>query len=204
MEPPLGINVAAVFMPAEATQTAADVLYYGVDVLPETDGGTWRIWRRHTDFEDLKGHLGNLADRFSDAPFPRKEWSCSVDQRRKQLEAWLQCVVQHPNSRSGEWRAVVTDFLEAYAAPTGPSTQLTNSVSPQDGTMPQATAAQQEFALPPSAPPRPAAGGMGAGRSNSGQMMGVEIPEGVVGGQPICIVTPDGRPTQVKVPSDKR
>jgi len=42
------------------------------------------------------------------------------------------------------------------------------------------------------------------GRDNSsGEIMGIQIPDGVRGGQLICVVTPDGRPMQVTVPRTK-
>lgn len=102
-----------------------DVKYYRIDVI-DADGVThFSKFRRFSEFVNLRKSLGlgddDGAAAKDAAPFPpklylntisQKLWPSTMEDRRAQLEMWLQKVIAHENS-TGPW----ADYLFAFLDP---------------------------------------------------------------------------------------
>lgn len=103
---------------------ADDVQYYRIDVTYGKSRATFSKLRRYSEFVDLRKRLGlddAAEDVFKDtAPFPPKlvlnsivqaMWPETLNERRVQLDVWLQAVLEHENSKV-TWADALFDFLD--------------------------------------------------------------------------------------------
>lgn len=116
----LGVNVR---LPREAMQMVGGTQFYAVDVTPVQGGQSWRLLKRYNDFDQLKKFFdvrqwGASSDYAGF--FPIKHMTgCTgarLEERRRQLEAWLQRAVCHPNA---ECLRGVRGFLNVPASNQG-------------------------------------------------------------------------------------
>lgn len=142
-----------------------------------------------------------------------------------QLEAWLQCVIQHPSSH-GPWTPPLRSFLETgreftadarTPAPVPKPTAKASTAAP--------TSIAKAFApVPKQAPPSPVPKQAAYTQSSlttpapmpntseapveqndeQGEIMSIEIPSGVTAGQIIAITVPNGRQVQFAVPAGQK
>jgi hypothetical protein len=114
-----------------------DVQYYRMDVI-HADGVTYfSKLRRYSEFVNLRKSLGlgdgDGAAARDVAPFPpklylnaiaQKLWPSTMEDRRAQLEVWLQKVIAHENS-TGPW----ADYLFAFLDPKHSAATFSSGIS---------------------------------------------------------------------------
>mmetsp|Transcript_14478 Transcript_14478/g.25525 ORF Transcript_14478/g.25525 Transcript_14478/m.25525 type:complete len:291 (-) Transcript_14478:49-921(-) len=176
--PQTPFSVRSVQIVPEATEMRGTVTFFCVEVQPEGPGQAWRVMRRYNDFHGLHKNLGSKD--YPDAPFPGKHYfgctGANLDSRRNGLQAWIQRTVQDPSSRT-LWARPLSDFLEA-------GRQFAT-------TMPDELEALPEVSAPAAEPVEPREGG---------QVLVVQVPDGVQAGQAFAIIAPDGKQMTVEVP----
>mmetsp|Transcript_94502 Transcript_94502/g.148757 ORF Transcript_94502/g.148757 Transcript_94502/m.148757 type:complete len:481 (+) Transcript_94502:64-1506(+) len=87
---------------------------YAIDVTAKY-GQPWRVMHSFNDFHSLAHDLGHRAEYLQIAPFPARtqqhyDYRRFIAERRSSLEAWLQKLVQLPES-SGPWKKRLQEFL---------------------------------------------------------------------------------------------
>jgi len=142
---------ADIRLPASALETRDDSVFFGIEVMPEGGGASWRVLRRYSDFHVLHEHLQSSSSTFCQAsrcfgsrpaetpdllPFPRKyHLGCSgprLEARRRGLEVWLQQVVA--NSRSDDSPCVP---LQRFLQSSRPKNRGRNAGSPAGSPSPR-------------------------------------------------------------------
>jgi hypothetical protein len=111
-----------------------------------------------------------------------------LQSQHQQLEAWLQCVVQHPSSRS-TWKIPLRSFLEAGRAFISPTTAQSAAFA-QSSPIPAPLPAPSETLVEQ--------------HHEEGEMLSIEIPAGVTAGQIMAITVPNGRQVQFTVPEGRK
>jgi hypothetical protein len=99
-----------------------DAQYYRIEVDPGNGEKPWSVFRRYSDVDSMRERLGDgVVDlRYITAPFPPKlyaNWFYETfapekfEERRKQLDVWLQQVTKHPDCK-GKWADEMFKFLD--------------------------------------------------------------------------------------------
>lgn len=180
--------IATLSVPAGQDETRGDTHYFAVDVLPEGGGGAWRVMRRYNEFHDLYDKFGKHT--FPAAPFPGKHLmgiGLNMEKRRRGLEAWIQCVAAHPNSK-GAWAGPFNDFLTAGRQPLSTLAVAVAMAVPAEASPVMSTA--------PSAPPLEE-------EDDGSSVLAIEIPAGVAAGAVLGITVMDGTQVNFTVPEHK-
>lgn len=88
------------------------------EMVPELESGEldpWFVVRHDADFDRFAAALGDRSQDLPDAPFPRKGFRRltgeDLEQRRQQLEQWLNSVTSEAASKS-TWAKELIEFLE--------------------------------------------------------------------------------------------
>jgi hypothetical protein len=111
------MKVASLKLPSAAIQQrAADgCTLFGVEVTAHGDQQQWTVLKRYNDFCSLRDGLGRGVLAMIDAPFPRKHvrsvTGARLEERRAQLERWLQRIVDVSES-SPTWSSHLQVFFE--------------------------------------------------------------------------------------------
>jgi len=110
----LDLDVSEIDMPEEGIEERSGVIYFAVDVLPESDGPPWRVWRRFHDFNTLADRLGHFSRSYEEAPFPSKSMPEfpqfeDLDERRTFLQTWLKKMI-HRKPMPRVWERPLQDF----------------------------------------------------------------------------------------------
>lgn len=107
------VDGTRVHIPAHDVKQHGDIAFFTIYVEPPHGGEAWSVVRRYKQFGDLATSLGADAEKLPEAPFPRKHYfstlGARLENRRKRLEDWLQCVVKKGR---GEWSESLRAFLE--------------------------------------------------------------------------------------------
>lgn len=111
---PLEPQPMSISLPAEGQEKRGSLQFFAVNVVYD-DGSVWCVMRRYSDFVTLQRALGHVV--FNGASFPGKTMGkCEggkLAERRWQLEAWLQRVLEHPYSRlGGAWWYTLSQFVQ--------------------------------------------------------------------------------------------
>jgi len=154
-------------LPREAITEKGRVMYFAVDVIPDSPGqAPWRVMRRYRWFHYLSTKvLGTVA------PFPPKHWfsACKgqdLENRRAGIELWLKIILALAPVRNGDVELDLSSFLILRRS------ALPASAPPLD-------------VLDASAPPaRP--------DDDSLVLLSVELPPGVSYGDLVSIEVPSG------------
>lgn len=176
--PELPLNVRYTRLVPEATEHRNAVVFFCVEVVPQT-GSPWRVMRRFRSFHELYCELGPQAKRFPGAPFPRRRVFAltggKLEARRRGLELWLQRALEAPMC-AGPWLRPLRQFLEG-------GRQSASSVNPN---------VSQAMTGPIPPPATPVAVEV---------VLQIQVPAGVSAGQLLGVAVPGGRQLNIAVPA---
>lgn len=190
--PEAPLDVRSVRLVPEAIEVRGEVVFFGVEVVPQS-GDPWRVMRRYQNFVDLRKELGPQAMFFPGAPFPRKHLFrlgvAKLEARRAGLEMWLRRALEAPMS-AGFWLRPLRHFLEG-------GRQSISHISHYSQQQPQAMSAGMpaQPMSPQPAVPEPIT------THQDGVVLQIQIPAGVTAGQLLGVTVPGGSQLNVAVPS---
>jgi len=164
------LGVSGVEMPAAAIEQRGGVSFFSIDVTPTKGMNSWRVMRRYNDFHDLHSKLGSVANNFPDAPFPHKTGLCKCSGAR--LEERRQSLLQWLRRclQQPQSEGQWKQLLHAFLEAGRESLATTLLAAPIVTETKQA------------------------------QLLSVEIPNGLSGGQPFAVAVPGGRQITMAVP----
>lgn len=181
-------------IPAERIRRYCDAVFYDIEVTSQGHDSFWTVARRYNDFYALNAQLTYIMNGFHSwsAPFPRKHLlSCTglkLQRRRAQLERWLQRALQHPQNCNAMPK-LLFDFLGIGRLQVALPPTVAQTAFPMTAPLVVPPPPSPATEVPESAPPQ-----------ISSQMLQIQVPAGVVGGQVLAVAVPDGRQIAFTLP----